>query len=212
MPKAFIPIAGVPLFIRALHAVTIMPQVVGAVVVIPPGTVAEAERLVAESGPWQIPLRVVEGGAQRQDSVRAGIEATGEGGLLAIHDAARPFVDPAAVGAVISAAEQYGAAVLAVPATDTIKQVDASERVQTTLDRRQLWLAQTPQVFRADLIRAAHAQAKADGFIGTDDSALVEHIGATVVVVRGNPENRKITTPEDLRWAEWFLASGRSPR
>jgi 2-C-methyl-D-erythritol 4-phosphate cytidylyltransferase len=211
-PKAFVPLAGVPLFIRAVRAVTAVPQVVAAVVVVPGGRVEQAERLLGEFGPWQIPVSVVEGGAQRQDSVRAGIEAAGEGDLLAIHDAARPFVDPASVSAAISLTEQHGAAIVGLPATDTIKQVGASERVQATLDRRRLWLAQTPQVFRADLIRAAHARARADGFIGTDDSMLVERIGAPVVMVRGNPENRKITTPDDLHWAEWLLSSGRAPR
>jgi 2-C-methyl-D-erythritol 4-phosphate cytidylyltransferase len=181
------------------------------VVVVPAGWVANAENLLDTAGPWRIPTTVVPGGAIRQDSVRAGLAAADPSDLVVIHDAARPFVDLAIVVQAIDLAAQHGAAVVATPATDTVKQVDAEGRIESTPDRQRLWLAQTPQVFRLDVIRQAHEQAAADGFVGTDDSVLVERMGVAVRVVRGNAENRKITTADDLRWAEWLLSSGRAP-
>lgn len=212
LPKAFVDLGGVPLFVRALAAMTAAADLTEAIVVVPPDRMSEAEAALRDRGSWRIAVKVAAGGAQRQDSVRAGIAAVEEADLIAIHDAARPFVDRATVNAAIIAAADRGAAVVGLPAVDTIKEVDAAGRVQSTLDRSRLWLAQTPQVFRADLIRAAHARALAEGFVGTDDSALVERLGAEVFFVRGNFENRKITTADDLQWAQWLLSSGRAPR
>lgn len=150
------------------------------------------------------------GGAERSDSVRAGLAAAGKARVIAIHDAARPFVSADLVRAVIQAARIHGAAVAAVPATDTIKQVHPEGWIEATPPRERLWLAQTPQAFDADLIRAAHADA--DASAATDDAVLVERRGGRVYVVPGNADNRKITTPEDLRWAEWILSRAAAPR
>jgi len=200
-PKALVEIGGVPLFLRSLRAVLAAPAVTSAVVVVPAGHEAEFEaRLRGE--PSRCPVTLVTGGAERQDSVRAGLAAAGDADLIAVHDAARPFVTAALVEEAIAAAAKHGAAVVAVPASDTVKQVHPEGWIEATPAREHLWLAQTPQVFRAELLREAHARAASDGYVGTDDAALVERLGARVYVVRGSDGNRKITTAADLRWAE----------
>jgi 2-C-methyl-D-erythritol 4-phosphate cytidylyltransferase len=209
-PKAFVELAGAPLLVHALRALTAAPAVSAAVVAAPPERVAEAEALLARHAPWRCPVTVVAGGAARQDSVRNGLAAAGDAELIAIHDAARPFVARAVVEAAIAAAAEHGAAIVAVPATDTVKQVHPDGWITATPPRAGLWLAQTPQVFRAALIRRAHAAA--GGAEVTDDAMLVERLGERVYVVRGNPENRKITTPDDLRWAAWWLAQAAGSR
>ncbi len=211
-PKAFVAVAGVPLFIHALRALVAAPAVSAAIVVVPPGERSRGLQLIRGSAPWRCPVSLVEGGAERQDSVRAGLEGADGADFVAIHDAARPFVSPEVVGLVVAAAIQYGAAIAAAPATETVKQVHPEGWIENTLPRERVWLAQTPQVFRADLIRTAHARAASGDPPATDDAMLVERLGVRVHVVRANPENWKITTAEDLRWAEWRLATAEAPR
>jgi 2-C-methyl-D-erythritol 4-phosphate cytidylyltransferase len=203
-PKALVDIAGAPLFVHALRALIRAPSVGLVVVVAPPDHLDAAEAAVRSHGPWRAQVTVVAGGAERQVSVRHGLEAIGDAAVVAIHDAARPFVSADVVEAALAAAIRYGAAVVAVPATDTVKHVHPDGWIEATPPRQHMWLAQTPQVFQTDLIRRAHAAAPAAA--ATDDALLVERLGTRVYVVRGNPENRKITTREDLRWAEWVLA------
>jgi 2-C-methyl-D-erythritol 4-phosphate cytidylyltransferase len=125
--------------------------------------------------------------------------------LVLVHDAARPFVSLECIEACVAAAASHGAAIAAVAAHDTVKLADPDSVIIETLDRRRIWLAQTPQVFRTALLREAYQRARSDGFVATDDAALVEHLGHAVRIVPGEPTNRKITTPDDLRWAEWYL-------
>lgn len=195
---------GVPLFIHTLRALLTAPSVSGAIAVIPAAERARAEEWLETHGPWRCPIRVVPGGAERQDSVRAGLELA-DTDLVAVHDAARPFIDANVVEAAIAAAAEHGASVVAAPATDTTKHVDSAGWIVATIPRQDVWLAQTPQIFRSEVLREAHAAAVQLNLSATDDSALVERLGYRVRIVPGNPENRKITTPEDLRWAEWFL-------
>jgi 2-C-methyl-D-erythritol 4-phosphate cytidylyltransferase len=209
LPKAFVELAGRPLVVHSLQALLGAPSVTSVVVVVAAAEVERARSIADRNGPWRCPVTVTAGGAERQDSVRNGLSAVGAADLIAIHDAARPFVSPQVVEAAIAAAERHGAAIVAAPATDTVKRVHADGWIESTPPRERIWLAQTPQVFRADLIRAAHADAAGSEATATDDAMLVERLGARVYVVPGNPENRKITTAEDLRWAEWLLA--RSP-
>jgi 2-C-methyl-D-erythritol 4-phosphate cytidylyltransferase len=137
--------------------------------------------------------------------VRAGLEALPDDTrLVAVHDAARALVRPDAVGRVVRAAERWGAAILAAPVRDTIKRV-RDGRVVETPARAECWAAQTPQVFRVELLREALAKASAEGFLGTDDAQLVERLGVTVHVVEGDPDNLKLTHPEDLGVAESWL-------
>lgn len=166
------------------------------------------DRVVARCALANVPS-VIAGGAERQDSVRNGLAACGaaDDDIILIHDGVRPFFPTAQVVPLIAAAAVCGAAVLAVPAQDTIKEV-ADGQVVRTLDRRRLWQVQTPQAFRFAVINEAHRLALQAGHAGTDDAALVEWCGWPVAVVPGSPFNFKLTTPADLALARALLASG----
>ena len=151
--------------------------------------------------------RVVAGGNTRQQSMQNALAAAGPHcDLVLVHDAARPFFPVAAARTAIDRARVVGAALLAIKAPDTLKQVDAALRVVATIDRGAIWYAQTPQVARRELLERALARADQDGFSGTDDMSLLEHIGATVEVVAGATTNLKITTREDLAIAAAIAA------
>jgi 2-C-methyl-D-erythritol 4-phosphate cytidylyltransferase len=146
---------------------------------------------------------VVSGGTTRQQSVYNGLcRVSPECGIVLIHDGARPFIDAKDIKACIVAAQNYGAAVSAVPARDTIKRADSSGFISETVDRNGLWHIQTPQAFRRELIMKAHAKAAEDGFDGTDDAVLAERAGHKVRLVMGSYNNIKITAKEDLIMAE----------
>ncbi len=149
---------------------------------------------------------IVAGGATRQESVLTALEATTTGlPLVLIHDAVRPLVEVELIERVALRAGECGAALAAVPAVATIKEVAPDGHVLRTPPRESVWMAQTPQCFRRELIVRAHRQARRDGFVGTDDALLVERLGHRVEVVEGSPENLKITTPTDLAVAETLL-------
>jgi 2-C-methyl-D-erythritol 4-phosphate cytidylyltransferase len=149
---------------------------------------------------------VVAGGAERQDSVARALDAVPAAiDVVLVHDAVRPFIDQALVDRVLAAASDAGAAICALPITETVKRV-TDDIVQQTVDRSGLWAVQTPQGFRAELLREAHDKARRAGLLGTDDAMLVERLGHPVRVVRGLPENIKITTPADLRRARAWAA------
>jgi 2-C-methyl-D-erythritol 4-phosphate cytidylyltransferase len=149
---------------------------------------------------------IIAGGKERQDSINQGLQVLADDcQWVVVHDGARPLLINEVLKETIQAAYEWGAAVTAVPTKDTIKVAGPKELVQSTLDRRCLWSIQTPQVFKRALLVQAYAQAYADGFYGTDDASLVERIGAPVKLVRGSYENLKVTTPEDLDFAEAIL-------
>jgi 2-C-methyl-D-erythritol 4-phosphate cytidylyltransferase len=207
VPKAFVPLAGTPLILHALAALSACAEVDAVLPVVPPG---ERARLLALDAARIPKLRPgVEGGARRRDSLRAGLAALGpEVGLVAVHDAARPLVRPADVGRVVRAARECGAAILAVPVRDTIKRVRAG-RVVETPEREACWAAQTPQVIRRDWLEEALEKAERDGAETTDEAQLVERLGLAVRVVEGDPCNLKITLAADLLAAEaWWRARG----
>ncbi len=146
---------------------------------------------------------VTPGGTTRQQSVYNGLCHVSPGcSIVLIHDGARPFIDEHGIEACIDAAERYGAAVLAVPAKDTIKRSDQSGFIEETVDRSKLWYIQTPQAFQYELIMDAHKKAVQDGFDGTDDAVLAERMGHKVKLVLGSYNNIKITAREDLIMAE----------
>lgn len=207
MNKVFLPLAGRPVLARTAAAMAACPEVDGLVVVVAPGEETGAEAVLTASGlgkPW----RVVAGGSERQHSVMNALAAVPEAcDYVVVHDGARPLIDPGAISAAIAAARAGGAAGVAVPVKDTIKEVDVGGIIAATPDRSRLWAIQTPQVFAAGLLRQAYAAAAAAGVIATDDAALVERLGAKVIIVPGSYRNLKITTPEDLVMAEALLAS-----
>lgn len=152
---------------------------------------------------------VVEGGKERQDSIRNAMKmVSGKTGLIAVHDAVRPFVDPADIEKCIEKAIQWGGAVLAVPAKDTLKIAGTNQEIVKTPDRNQMWHAQTPQVFWAALLREAYNHADQYEVMGSDDSSLVEKVGGKVVLVEGSAKNFKITFPLDLQIAGWLQKEG----
>ena len=201
-PKAFVPLLGRPILLHALEALAACPALDRLVPVVPAEELAGLARWGAELGAIPRLAAAVAGGAERQDSVRAGLRALpGDVSFVAVHDAARPLVRAADVARVVAAAREHGAALLAVRVRDTLKRVRGGGVVETLL-RDECWAAQTPQVFRRDWLAEALAKAEADGFLGTDDAQLVERLGLPVRVVEGDPANLKITFPEDLVLAE----------
>jgi 2-C-methyl-D-erythritol 4-phosphate cytidylyltransferase len=201
-PKAFVRLAGEPLIVHSVRSLSAAQGIDWIQVVVPaedPGLWQEAQS-VLEGLAGLLPA--VPGGAERQDSVQAGLDAlAADVDLVAVHDAARALVRPEDVDRVVAVARAEGAALLAAPARDTIKRV-CDGRVQETPPRETCWVAQTPQVFRRELLAEALAKAEAEGFVGTDDAQLVERLGVPVHVVEGDPGNLKITGPEDLVAAE----------
>jgi 2-C-methyl-D-erythritol 4-phosphate cytidylyltransferase len=200
-PKQYVPIAGVPMLLRAIRPFSSHPGVRQVVVVLPPDDAVRPPS-------WLAPhvgagLCLVAGGAQRSDSVANGVAALDPGcGIVLVHDAARPFVTRDVVDAVIAAARAGEGAVPALPVADTLKRSDDGGQVACTVPRDGLWRAQTPQGFPRELLARAHARAKADGVVGTDDAFLVERLGGTVRLVAGDPRNVKVTTADDLALAE----------
>lgn len=204
-PKAFRDLAGEPLLLKAARVFERAPSVGAIVAVVPSDEVEAARDLLA---PLQKLRAVVAGGSRRQDSVREGLKQAPEGfdGVVLVHDAARPFVDVPLVEAVLGAAGESGAALPVLGLVDTVKRV-RDGRVLETLDRSELGAAQTPQGFRFRLLVEAYEAAFRDGITLTDEAMAVERLGVRVTAVPGSARNRKITTPEDLAWAEG-VASG----
>ena len=149
-------------------------------------------------------INLVPGGEKRQDSVYNGLMAVDKDAaeIVAIHDGVRPFVSQGQLAACITGAKEYGACILAIPADDTLKQVDSSGFIYNTLKRDDILLAQTPQAFEYNLIIKAHENARSEGFAGTDDASLVERLGGKIKVIYGSRQNIKITTREDLIFAK----------
>jgi 2-C-methyl-D-erythritol 4-phosphate cytidylyltransferase len=199
-PKAYVTIAGETILARAVAAFATHPNV-GKVVVVA-GDPDEARQALLRVAP---DAQVVRGGAERQDSVRLGLEAVPDEGLVLVHDAARPLIEAALIDAVIEAAREHGAAIPVVHVSDTVKRLGADGTVAATVPREGLGLAQTPQGFRVDILRGAYEAALRDRFLGTDDASLVERLGRRVSTVPGSERNIKITVALDLAIAEVLL-------
>jgi 2-C-methyl-D-erythritol 4-phosphate cytidylyltransferase len=195
-PKQFLQVSGATILARTLTHFVQHPDIGAVVVAAPPEHLGRARRVVESSR-----VKIVAGGATRQESVWNALNAAPAGvEIVLVHDAVRPFIDRRLIDAVIAEAAAHGAAICALPIAETVKRVREG-LVADTLDRSELWSVQTPQGFRAALLREAHDKARRDGIIGTDDAMLVERLGHAVRVVPGRAGNVKITTPEDLRRA-----------
>ena len=205
-PKQFRPILGVPMLLRALRAFIGHPEVRQVIVTLPPG-------YVERPPDWLVKLRgerlgFVPGGAQRVDSVRAGLAALPEDAtIILIHDAARPFVSRGTIDAVIARARAGVGAVAAVPASDTLKEIGQgthrpTPRITRTVDRERIWRAQTPQGFPRAMIDEAYARLPANGGAPSDDAEVCERAGFPVDLIPDSPYNFKITTADDFRIAE----------
>jgi len=212
-PKQFLTLDGVPILIHSLRAFASVARVTGIYVAV---RLPEMERVQAQITEYAAEygftdrVHVVEGGSHRQESVEhalAALPAEAEDVVL-VHDAVRPLIDAATIDRTIDAVLQHGAAIVGLPAVDTIKQVERTAHgalITSTIPREFVVLAQTPQGFRYGLLRSAFAEATADGFIGTDEASVVERAGQPVAVVPGSAINIKITQPGDLALAEFYL-------
>src|SRR5262245_45277623 len=206
-PKALVMLGGRSLLARSLDALASVREIERLVPVLPTSSFDAWPAVRAELAEASRVAAPVPGGALRQDSVRAGVAALpADVTHVAVHDAARPLVQPADVSRVLEAGLAHGAALLAAPASDTIH-LARDGVVVTTPPRAECFAAQTPQVFRLDWLREALAKALADGVVGSDDAALVARLGVAVHVVPGDPSNLKITTAADLALAEAVLAA-----
>jgi len=205
LPKAFVLLAGKPMLLHTLAALAAVPEVDRVQPVVAARDLPRLDALAAELGGIPKIAPAVAGGVERQDSVRAGLAALPrEISLVAVHDAARPCVSQESVSRVIAAAERSGAAILAMPVADTIKRV-RDGRIVETPQRSECYAAQTPQVFRVEVLREALEKAHAEGRVGTDDAHAVEWLGVPVEVVEGDRRNLKVTRPEDIPIAERLL-------
>jgi len=210
-PKAFLPIAGTAMLLRAAMAFEQASSVEGVVAVVPSSEVERAQEILE---PVRKLWGVTSGGPRRQDSVLAGLKLAPEDfedGIVLVHDAARPFVDHELIDAVVSAARLSGAAIPVIGLVDTVKRLEG-KRVMETLDRDTLGAAQTPQGFRYALLARAYEEAFRGGLTLTDEAMAVERLGEPIEVVTGSARNRKITLPEDVVWAEMILRGERVGR
>ena len=214
VPKAFVKLAGEAMLVRSARSFVEALPSVEIVVAAPPGHEARARRLLERAGLSRNLRAVVAGGRSRQESVLNALRALGPAaGVVLIHDAARPLVNPGLILRVARAAREHGAAVPCVPLADTVKEVTRGH-VRRTLDRSRLVAAQTPQGFRRELLEKAFRRAGRRGLpAATDDASLVERIvPGGVCVVEGDRANVKVTTPEDLAWCEFVLSRGAKAR
>lgn len=209
-PKQYLELGGIPVLIHTLRAFAAVPSVTQMYVAV---RGADLERVAAQVQEYGLSekVRVVTGGDSRQESVAKGLAAVecGEEDIILVHDAVRPLIEPEVIARTIEAVGKSGAAIVGLPAVDTIKQVERTADgalITATIPREYIVHAQTPQGFRAGLLRRAFAEAEAVGFVGTDEASLVERAGGQVTVVAGSPTNLKITQPGDIELAEFYLA------
>ena len=205
--KVFALVGEEPLLARAVSVFQDCPYIDNIVIVVARKSLAHGRKLAKESG-WDKVVAVCPGGLRRQDSVREGLKRLSDCDWVVIHDGARPCVSADLIERGLIAARDTCAAIAGVPVKDTIKVVSRRRLVQQTPDRHSLWAAQTPQVFRYDLIAEAYRQM--DGEV-TDDAALVERLGHKVEVYMGSHRNIKVTTPDDLAIAEVLLQERHDP-
>lgn len=202
--KQFIEICGQSVLTHTLTVFAQIPEIAKIVLVVRAGEEDTCQNMIPEIAENKTVLAI--GGKERQDSVHNGIRAiTWECEYILIHDGARPLITEEVIRRTLLAAQNSGAAICAVPVKDTIKQADSDGNVLATIPRESLWAVQTPQVFRADLIRRAYENAYVHNHYGTDDASLVEYLGEKIKIVTGDYENIKITTPEDIPTAEQIL-------
>jgi len=216
--KQFRLLAGKSLLVHTLERVWLAEVVSLVVIAVPEDDLAANRELLQSLAPTGVELHLVAGGATRQASVAAGLEALPQNiQVIVVHDAVRPLFEPRWILETMALCRDYDGAIVAVPASDTLKEVAAppatpggysgtiSGTISRTIPRTSIWRAQTPQTFRADILRRALRHAKDTGLAGTDEATLVEAIGGRIAVVEGSPGNIKVTTPDDWRYLEWRM-------
>jgi 2-C-methyl-D-erythritol 4-phosphate cytidylyltransferase len=213
-PKQFLELSGKPLLVHTLEALAQADFLAAIFLIVPEGFLEQARKLCSDflmtDGYVGPSLRVVVGGAERQDSVYNGLRHLPDDcEWVLVHDGVRPFVSLRLIRDTMNAALETGASIAAVPSTDTVKRVDGGVVVET-LARESIWLVQTPQVFRKDILIRAYDTARKQNWSATDDAAFVERSGHSIKIVNGDRSNIKITTPEDLAWASFLFGRNRA--
>lgn len=204
--KVLLPLAGQVVLAHTVLAACQSEAVTSLILTVAPEETAIVSKLL-DGLNLPVPWQVVAGGSERQYSIANALQAVETNAeIVVIHDGARPMAEPELFNQVIAAACNHQAAIAAVPVKDTIKTIDQAGWVTGTPDRGSLWAVQTPQAFKRELLTAAYNQALQDGYLGTDDASLVERLGTKVKIVAGSYRNIKITTPEDLQFAETVIA------
>ncbi len=205
IPKQFYELNSIPVLAYTLLAFQQTAIISSVIVVVPRDHLEHSQRIVRGFKLDKV-VKIVLGGRLRQDSVLAGLLSLDPAiEYVAVHDAARPLISPELITACVMEAQKNGAAMAAVPVRDTLKEVNRRGQIRRTIDRKNIWQAQTPQVVRVSLLRQAFNAAKKDNFIGTDEASLLEALDIPVVVVNGSEKNIKITRPDDLLIAEALL-------
>lgn len=206
-PKPFLEISGKTILEHTILRFLGLESLGQVVVATSPLYLNKAEEILNNVLPEHILFHVIEGGAERQHSIFNTLKFVDDGNLAIVHDAVRPFVELQHIENCCKAAMQTGASVLGVPAKDTIKKIDKDQMILDTPSRSFLWQAQTPQVFKKEILQEAYQKAFEENFIGTDDASLVERLGHPVKMVEGDRSNFKITYPLDLKLAKLLLSS-----
>jgi 2-C-methyl-D-erythritol 4-phosphate cytidylyltransferase len=201
--KLLLELNSIPVFIHSLKVFEEDELCDGIILAIHPQDEAEFNSLLKKHEVKKV-LELVPGGEERQDSIYNALKTVKRDGIILVHDAARPFIRKEHIHRLLETAQETGAAIIGVRAKDTMKTV-RNDVVMATVERSSLWAVQTPQAFRFSLLRSAYEQAEKDGFIGTDDSSLVERISHPVTMVEGDYDNIKLTTQEDLFFAQAIL-------
>jgi len=204
--KQYLTLADRPILAHTLAIFDSHPLIDQIHVISPAAEIEFCRAQVVERYAFRKVRGIAAGGAERQDSVANGLAAAApaDEDIVLVHDGVRPFFPAALIPEVVATARRVGGCVVGIPVKDTVKRV-ADGQIHETLERRQLWLAQTPQAFPAGVLRRAYARAVQDGFRGTDDASLVERLGLPVAILSGSERNIKITTPEDLTLGRAYL-------
>lgn len=209
LPKQFASLNGKPLLYYSLNTFSKIDSVHQIVLVVPRAHVEYTNNEIVRKYGFQNKAIVIEGGKERQDSVEKGFNALNEKpDVVLVHDGVRPFINSNTIKNVIGEAFQSGASICAVKATDTVKQSSREHYIENTLDRDTIWLAQTPQGFKYEILKDAIRHAGEDSYLGTDESLLVERIGVRVKLTEGSRSNIKITTKEDIILGEFLIKEG----
>lgn len=201
IPKQFLLLDGKSILHHTLSVLDQCSVVDEIVLVVSEKEIGKAQQQIQDSHPKV--TKIIAGGTERQDSVCNGLQSLdSETDIVVVHDGVRPFVSADLIRETVEAARDFGAAIAAIPVSDTIKKVNEEGLVERTVDRNGLWRVQTPQTFQVSLLKEAFAKAQADNFYGTDEGALIEYLGREVKVVPGSEFNIKITRSEDLALGE----------
>ncbi|WML58193.1 2-C-methyl-D-erythritol 4-phosphate cytidylyltransferase [Neobacillus sp. PS2-9] len=201
--KLLLELNGVPVLIHTLKVFEEDEACTGMIIAIHPQDEKECRGLLNKYNVTKV-INLVPGGEERQHSIYNALQTVKNDGIILVHDAARPFIQKVQIQRLTEKAHETGAAIIGVPAKDTMKKVQEGVIVET-VERSSLWAVQTPQAFRISILQEAYEKAKIDAFVGTDDASLVERLHQPVAMVEGDYDNIKLTTPEDLFFAEAIL-------